>query len=504
MLEIITQGFNRAKDRLQARVEISESHIEEALRDTRLSLLEADVHLTVVKNFISQVQAKAIGEIIETRDSYKGTKYSASPSDHFISICHAELINLMGPVDISIQEGTRPVSAIMLLGLQGSGKTTTAGKLAKHLHLQGKKPLLVAADIHRPAAIEQLHAIGRSVNIPVFSHNSSTAADICLQSFEYARTSGCNFVIFDTAGRLAIDNSLMEELEAIVAATHPENILLVCDAMIGQDAVRTAEEFNKRLHISGFILTKLDGDARGGAALSIKASTGKPIKFLGTGETLDRLEEFRPEGLASRILGFGDIVGLMKDFEEVVDQKKAEKDALRMLKGQFTLVDFLQQVQAIKKMGPLQDLVEKIPFFSQINRGAALNEKEFTKIESIICSMTPTERRQPDIIIESRKQRIARGSGQTVKDVNELLKKFSFMKKTMKNIGRSGLMSKFAHSPSGLSAFSNSMAPESGMLAGSSLSEGLRFSRTITAEAKKKLKAKRKQARNDRKRGRRK
>lgn len=503
MLEIITQGFNKAKDRLSGRIEITESTIEDALKDIRLSLLEADVHFNVVKNFIAQVKSKALGEVVETKVSYKGKKLKASPADHFISICHEELVALMGPVDVSIRYGDRPVTAIMLLGLQGCGKTTTAGKLAKYLTFQNKKPLLVAADIYRPAAVDQLHIVGRSIDIPVYSRTDASPPEICSQSMEYARTIGCNAVIFDTAGRLAIDDSLMHELEAIVANTHPENILLVCDAMIGQDAVKTAEEFSKRLDISGFILTKLDGDARGGAALSIKESTGKPIKFLGTGETLDRIEEFRPEGLASRILGFGDIVGLMKDFEDVVDQKKAEQDALRILRGQFTLLDFLQQIQAIRKMGPLQDLVEKIPFFSQMASGASIDEREFTRVESIINSMTPGERQQPDIISEGRKQRIARGSARTVRDVNELLKKFSVMRTMMKNMGRSGLMGKFARGVQGLSSLGREIESGGSPFALPS-TEALRAPQNMSAEKKKKVKAKRKQAKKDRRKGRKK
>jgi signal recognition particle subunit SRP54 len=501
MLEIITQGFNKAKDRLSGRIEISESNIEDALKDIRLSLLEADVHFNVVKNFIAQVKSKALGEVVETRVSYRGKRLKASPADHFIRICHDELVALMGPVDASVRFGARPVTAIMLLGLQGCGKTTTAGKLAKYLTFQNKKPLLVAADIYRPAAVDQLHIVGRSINIPVYSHINASPPEICSQSMEYAHTIGCNAVIFDTAGRLAIDDSLMHELEAIVANTHPENILLVCDAMVGQDAVKTAEEFNKRLDISGFILTKLDGDARGGAALSIKETTGKPIKFIGTGEALDRIEEFRPEGLASRILGFGDIVGLMKDFEDVVDQKTAEHDALRILKGQFTLLDFLQQIQAIKKMGPLQDLVDKIPFFSQMASGASIDEREFIRVESIINSMTPEERRQPDIISESRKQRIAHGSARTVKDVNELLKKFSTMRTMMKDMGRSGIIGKFSRGLQGLSTFGDEIELGNSPLARPS-AKTLRVPQNMSVEKKKKIKAKRKQAKKDRRKGR--
>jgi signal recognition particle subunit SRP54 len=502
MLEVITSGFNKARDRLQGKIELTEANIEDALRDIRLSLLEADVNLNVVKNFIAHVQDKALGEVVATRVAHKGKKLKASPGEHFIGICHAELIALMGPVDVSIKFGSRPVSSIMLLGLQGCGKTTTAGKLAGYLRSKNKKPLLVAADIYRPAAVEQLQVIGKSLNIPVYSEKDALPPLICKRALEHARTIDCDVAIFDTAGRLAIDESLMQELEKIAAATQPENTLLVCDAMIGQDAVKTAEEFNRRLQISGFILTKLDGDARGGAALSIKEITGKPIKFLGTGETLDRLEEFRPEGLASRILGFGDVVGLMQDFEEVVDEKKAEEDAQRMLKGQFTLVDFLEQIQTIKKMGPLQDLVAKIPFFSQMAGNAVVDDREMLKVESIIRSMTRKEQTNPDILNESRKSRIARGSGRSVKDINEILKRFRTMRDMMKNMGRSGLLNKFASCLSNLPGLGN--MPGMGNLMGNMPPiNPMTLPRGMSGNQKKKLKKKRKDERKARKKSRR-
>ena len=448
MLETITSGFNKARERFQGRVELTEANIEDALKDIRLSLLEADVNLNVVKGFISRVKDKAVGEVVDTRVSHKGKKLKVSPGEHFINICYEELVALMGPVDTGIKFGSRPVSAIMLLGLQGCGKTTTAGKIASFLRSQNKKPLLVAADIYRPAAIEQLQVIGKSLDIPVYTAKDALPPVICKRALDHAKEIGCDVAIFDTAGRLAIDDTLMTELEHIATATQPENILLVCDAMVGQDAVKTAEEFNRRLAISGFIMTKLDGDARGGAALSIKEVTGRPIKFLGTGEAMDRLEEFRPEGLASRILGYGDVVGLMKDFGDVVDEKKAEDDAKRMLKGQFTLDDFLEQIQAIKKMGPLQDLVAKIPFFSQLAGNASVDDREVLKVEAVIHSMTKAERVNPDILNDSRKKRIARGCGRNVKDINEILKRFKTMRDVMKNMGRSGMLSRMA---SGLS-----------------------------------------------------
>jgi len=500
MLEIISNGFNKARDRFKGRLELTESNIEDALKDIRFSLLEADVNLTVARDFISRVKEKALGDIVETRVSHKGKKLKVSPGDHFINICNEELISLMGPVDTDITISSRPVSAIMLVGLQGCGKTTTAGKLASYLVKQKKKPMLVAADIYRPAAVEQLHVIGKSLDIPVFSEKEATPPVICKRALRHAHTAGCNVVIFDTAGRLAVDDDLMNELETIENNTHPENTFLVCDAMIGQDAVKTAEEFSRRLDISGFILTKLDGDARGGAALSIKEITGKPIKFLGTGESFDRLEEFRPEGLASRILGFGDVVGLMQDFEEIVDEQKAEEDAARMLKGQFTLLDFLEQIQTIKKMGPLQDVFEKLPFFSQMTGNASVDEKELVKVEAVINSMTPEERMRPDIIQESRKKRIARGSGRAPKDISDLLKRFKKMRDMMKNMGRSGLLSKITGGISQIPGMSGG-AGMNGLLGNSMPDMGGGPVKHFSTDKKKKQKVKRKLARKARKKG---
>jgi signal recognition particle subunit SRP54 len=500
MLEILSKGFNQARDRLQGRIELTEANLEDALRDIRVSLLEADVNYTVVKDFIAHVKEKALGEVVETKVSYKGQKLKASPEDHFINICYEELVSLMGPVDTSIKRGSQPVSSIMLVGLQGSGKTTTAGKLARFLETQEKKPLLVAADPYRPAAVEQLRVIGSSLNLPVFFKDDTPPPELCRQAIAYARENGCDTAIFDTAGRLAIDDSLMMELEDIVKSTRPENIFLVCDAMIGQDSVKTAQEFNRRLDLSGFILTKLDGDARGGAALSIKELTGKPIKFLGMGESLDKLEEFRPEGLASRILGFGDVVGLMQDFERVVDEKKAEEDAMRMLKGAFTLDDFLEQLQSIKKMGSLSDLVEKIPGFSQITKGASVDDRELVKVESIINSMTIKERQQPTVLNESRVTRISKGSGRTRREVHDLMKRFNMMRDVMKKIGGGGFLSRIPglNKIPGLgAAFNPSELMGAGLPALNQGSGG--GTRSVSSSDRKKQKAKRKQAKKDRK-----
>lgn len=502
MLEVLSNGFNKARDRLKGKIALTADNIEDALKDIRLSLLEADVQYSVVKTFIARVQEKALGEVVDTRVKHGDRKLKVSPGDHFINICHQELINLMGPVETGLRFGSRPVSAVMLLGLQGCGKTTTAGKLARLLVKTNRKPLLVAADIYRPAAVQQLKVLGEKLSVPVFSAENMQPPEICSRALSHAQEIGCDIAIFDTAGRLAIDEPLMQELHDIANATKPENIFLVCDAMIGQDAVTTAEAFNEKLDVTGFIMTKLDGDARGGAAVSIKQVTGKPIKFLGMGEGLENLEEFRPEGLASRILGFGDVVGLMKDFEGVVDEKKAEEDALRMLKGQFTLIDFLEQIQTIKKMGSLQDLVEKIPFFKQMTGGAAVDDNEIGKVEAVINSMTPKERMKPDVLNDSRKRRVAAGCGRTVKDVNDLLKRFKQMRDMMKNMSKSGMLGKLASGFGKIPGMGDMMG--GGMPDPGTLSLGaMKAPKPVSAADRKKQKNKRKQAKQSRKKSRR-
>jgi signal recognition particle subunit SRP54 len=343
----------------------------------------------------------------------------------------------MGPVDTSLKFKPKGgVTTMMLVGLQGSGKTTTVGKLASYLQKKGKKPLLVAADIYRPAAVDQLQILGERLGVPVFFQPDTLPPDLALKGVEAARTQKCDVVLVDTAGRLAIDEQLMNELNLIKAAVQPDDILLVCDAMIGQDAVRTAAEFDRRLALDGFILTKLDGDARGGAALSIKEVTGKPIKFLGMGESLDKLEEFRPDGLASRILGFGDIVGLMQDFEQVVDEKKAEEDAKKLLSGNFSMKDFVEQIRTVRKMGPLKDLLEKFPIFGEMTEQLNPDEKELGKIEAMYDSMTEAERLRPSLINDSRMGRIARGSGRKKQEVQELLGKHQMMQQVMGAVGQ--------------------------------------------------------------------
>jgi signal recognition particle subunit SRP54 len=435
VLEILTRGFRDVKQYLQGMRTLTEENLGEALKMIRVSLLEADVEFQVTRSFLERVKEQAIGEIVQVRVKHKDRKLSVSPGDHFIRLCHDELVRLMGPEDSGLNLKSRP-SSVMMVGLQGSGKTTTAAKLARYLAKNGRKPLLVAADIYRPAAVDQLKKLGSDLGIPVYFRENMSPPELCRGALDEIQSYGCDVAIFDTAGRLTIDEALMDELQAIQEVAAPQNVLLVCDAMIGQESVNIARAFNEKIRLTGFILTKLDGDARGGAAISIKEATGVPIKFVGMGEAMDRLEEFRPDGLASRILGFGDIVGLVKDFEEVVDEKKAEEDAKRMLSGNFTLTDFLNQIKTIKKLGPLQDVLEKLPFFPKgIPDDAKVDDYELVRMESIINSMTPAERRNPQIVDASRVRRIARGSGREEREVLELLRKFNDMRGFLSAMG---------------------------------------------------------------------
>lgn len=437
MLETLTQGFRNARGRLKGFKELNEKTIDEAIRDIRISLLEADVEYHVVQAFLKRVREKALGEVVLTKVEHKGQKIKVSPAEHFIKICNDELVDLMGEGDSSLKEIPGKLTTVMMAGLQGSGKTTTAAKLALNLKNQGRKPLLVAGDVYRPAAVDQLKVLGERIGVPVFAIPGMIPPDLCEKAMAHARDNKRDVVIFDTAGRLAIDEVLMVELEEIVKRTKTQNIFLVIDSMIGQDAVKTAGEFNRRLELDGIVLTKLDGDARGGAALSVRAVTGKPIKFVGMGEAMDRLEEFRPDGLASRILGFGDVVGLMKDFEKVVDEKQAEEDAKRMLQGKFTLLDFFEQIKTIQKMGSLKDLMEKMPIFPDgMPDGLTVDDKQLTRIQAIINSMTPKERIQPELLDPSRIKRVARGSGTKEGDVADLVTRFQAMRNLMEKVGQ--------------------------------------------------------------------
>jgi len=448
MFETLTKGFRNARNRLAGVTELTEENIDQALRDVRLSLLEADVEFGVTKAFLGRVKDKAIGQVVETAAKSKKRKVKVGPAEQFVKICQDELESMMAFDGESVEFAKRPKpTGIMMVGLQGSGKTTTSAKLARLLETShARKPLLVAADVARPGAIEQLQVLGEQIDVPVFSIPGGQPVEICKRGLAHAKKLKCDTIIYDTAGRLAIDEPLMQELDAIRSSVEPQNVFLVVDAMIGQDSVKTAKSFHDLLGLSGVILTKLDGDARGGAAISIKNVTGTAVKFVGTGETLDRLEEFRADGMASRILGMGDVVGLMKDFEDVVDEEKAEKDAKRMLRGQFTLDDFLEQLQTLQSMGPLQDLLDKVPFFADsVPDGFQVDEREIGQIKAIVSSMTRQERAKSELFQKqpTRLVRVAKGSGTTEKQVAEILQRFVFMKQMMGSIGsQAGMLSK--------------------------------------------------------------
>jgi len=426
MFESISNSLNAVFKRLRSKGVLTEDNIREGLREVRMALLEADVSYKVVRDFIKAVTERAVGQDVIR---------SVSPGQQIVKIVNDELVRLMGPTDCSISYNPNGVTVLMLCGLQGSGKTTTAAKLAALVRRQGRSPMLVAADTQRPAAIEQLKVLGQQLDIPVFSEPNFTPPAICKMSVRDAEKNGRDVVILDTAGRLHIDEQLMKELHDVVAKAKPDMKLLVADAMTGQDAVNSAKEFNDQLDIDGVILTKLDGDARGGAALSIKAVTGKPIKFVGVGEKLDRLEEFHADRMASRILGMGDVVSFVEKAQQTVDKEQAQSMQKRLLKGKFTLEDFYNQLQQIKKMGPLQDLLAMVGF-GGISGMDEVTEKEMPRLEAAILSMTPQERQHPEMIDGSRRARIARGSGNEIQDINALLKQFKQMRKMMKGLGK--------------------------------------------------------------------
>jgi signal recognition particle subunit SRP54 len=441
MLETVAKGFKTAKQKLLGDG-ISEAALEDAIRDIRMALLEADVDLNVAKSFLERVKERAKVEVVDqvaTLVLKDGKKQEITPYHRFVAICQEELENLMGGAGTStIDFDPMGVTAVMMVGLQGSGKTTTAAKIARWMTERlDKKVMLVAADVQRPAAIDQLERLGEQIDVPVFAQRGGDPLQLCGDALAKAGKTKREVVIFDTAGRLAIDEALMAELERIKARTKPQEILLVVDAMIGQDAVRTAKAFDDRLGITGFVMTKLDGDARGGAALSIKEITGKPIKFLGMGETMEDLEAFRADGLASRILGMGDVVGLVKEFERHVDADKAEEDAERMFRGQFDMTDFVEQIGILKKMGSLEQLFERMPMFQDgFPEGFRPDEREFGKIIAVHDSMTTLERRRPALAREStRLHRISKGCGRAEKQVLEVLAKFDTMRRMMIALG---------------------------------------------------------------------
>ncbi|MBE0415739.1 MAG: signal recognition particle protein [Dehalococcoidia bacterium] len=433
MFEILSEKFGSVFKRLGGKGSLTEKDIEEALREVRLALLEADVHFKVVKDFIAKVRERVLNtQVLE----------SLTPAQQVIKIVNEELIATLGGGPSHLVPASHPPTIAMLVGLQGSGKTTTAAKLALHLKSSGQRPLLVAADHRRPAAIEQLVILGRQLDIPVYREDpSSKPASVCAHALKRAKELATSWVIADTGGRLHIDEAMMKEAAEIKRELKPSEVLLVVDAMTGQDAVRTAEEFHAKLGLTGLILTKMDGDARGGAALSIKSVAGIPIKFIGTGEKTDALETFYPDRLASRILGMGDMLTLIERAEKAIDEEQARKLERKVRHGTLDLEDFLEQLEQMQKMGPLSQLVEMIPGLSAIARRAPaqVDENRLKKVKAIILSMTPQERRNPNTIDGSCRRRIARGSGTTPHDVNQLLNQFRQTQKLMKQMARGKL-----------------------------------------------------------------
>ena len=426
--ESLAEKLQNALGQLKGKGKLSEKDVDIAMREVRLALLEADVNFKVVKNFTNKVKERAIGsEVME----------SLTPGQQVIKIVNEELTFLMGEKEEKLKFSPTPPTVILMCGLQGAGKTTTTGKLAYNLKKQNKRPLLVACDVYRPAAIKQLEVVGERAGVPVFSMgDKNNPVDIAKAALEHGKRNNNDVIIIDTAGRLHIDETLMEELTNIHGEVNPEEVLLVVDAMTGQDAVNVAKTFNEALEISGVVLTKLDGDARGGAALSIRSVTGKPIKFVGMGEKLEQLEPFHPDRMASRILGMGDVLTLIEKAQTSFDEQKAIELEKKLRSQQFTLDDFLDQLEEMKNLGPLDEIMGMIPGMnSKALKGLNVDEKEIVRIQAIIQSMTPAERENPSIIDSKRRKRIANGSGTRVQDVNKLLKQFKETQKMMKKFG---------------------------------------------------------------------
>ena len=435
MFENLGDRLQSALNKIKGYGKITEDNISDVTREIRLALLEADVNYKVVKEFINNVKEKALGEEV---------KKSLKPGEVFVKIVKDELVDLLGKEDEPLIV-VKPMTILMMAGLQGSGKTTTTGKLALLLRKKyGLKPLMVACDVYRPAAINQLEQLGKELNIPVYSEGQGNPVEIAKNGVEYAKENGYNYVLIDTAGRLHIDDDLMEELQKINEEVKPNEILLVIDSMMGQDAVNVIEGFNDRLPITGAVLTKLDGDTKGGAALSIRHLTNIPIKFIGVSEKMDGLEAFHPERMANRILDMGDLMGMIEKAEGVFDEEETLKAAKKLQKGKFDLEDFLTQLGQVKKLGPLENLIKLIPGAKKMGlNNVSIDPKQMAHIEAIILSMTPAERRNPDILKASRKRRIAAGSGRSVEEVNRLLKQFEQMKVMIKQMRNGNLKMPF-------------------------------------------------------------
>ncbi len=427
MFEQISEKFESIFHRLSGQARISDENVSDAVREVRRALLEGNVNYKVARQFTEEVQKKAIG---------KNVVKSLNPGQVFIKIVYDELAQLLGGTTSDLDLTDVIPNVIMIAGLQGSGKTTFAAKLALHLKSKGRYPLLVACDVHRPAAFDQLETLGQQISVPVYLDRNASAVDIARDSIDYARKNARDIAIIDTAGRLHVDEEMMQEAESVRSAVTPHQILFVVDSMTGQDAVNTAFEFNRRLDFNGVVLTKLDGDSRGGAALSIKSVVQKPIKFVSLGEKLDQLEVFHPDRMASRILGMGDVVTLVEKVQEQVDDKKAARLEQRLRKSEFDLEDFRDQLRHIKKMGPLKDVLSMIPGISSSIRNVDIDEKALVRIEAIINSMTIEERGKPHVIDGRRRKRIAAGSGTTVQDINKLLKQFAEMQKMFKTLSK--------------------------------------------------------------------
>ncbi len=425
--ESLSEKLSAAFKKLRGKGRLTEADVKEAMREVRLALLEADVSYKVVKDFVKRVSERAVGtEVLE----------SLSPAQMVIKIVNDEFVSLMGSENAKLNISSKSPSVVMLVGLQGAGKTTNGAKLAAYMRRQGKRPLLVACDVYRPAAIKQLETVGKQLDTPVFQLGQGDQVEIAKAGIAHAKKHGNDLVFLDTAGRLHIDEQLMDELKRIREATEPAEIMLVVDAMTGQDAVNAASAFDEALGIDGIMLTKLDGDARGGAALSVKAVTGKPIKFVGVGEKLDQIEVFHPDRMAGRILGMGDVLTLIEKAEASFDEKKAKEMEERLRANKFTLSDFYDQLVQLKSMGSMQDILSMVPGVdAKALSGANIDEKSMARTEAIIQSMTPYERENPGVIGSSRRKRIAAGSGTTVIDVNKLLRQFDAMQKMMKQVG---------------------------------------------------------------------
>lgn len=425
MFESLSDKLESALRAIRGQNKLTEQNVDEALTEVRRALLDADVNFNVVKKFIEDVKEKSLGMEV---------KGNVLPGQLMIKLIHDELVSLMGSSKSDLIRAQQAPTVIMVAGLQGSGKTTFCGKLANSLKKQGRLPLLVACDIYRPAAVDQLKTLGQSISLPVFSKENAKPSEIAEEAMTYARKFGRDTVIVDTAGRLTIDEEMMKEVEDLRDQLKPHEILFVCDAMTGQDAVNTAQAFHDRLELTGVVLTKLDGDTRGGAALSIRAVIGKPIKFVGVGEKIDALEPFYPERIASRILGMGDIVTLVEKAQAQIDEKEAERLEEKLKKNEFTFEDFLDQMKLIKKMGSLRDLLGMIPGVDKALRGVEIDDRAFGRVEAIILSMTKEERSNPRLLNGSRRKRIASGSGTSIQDVNRLIKQFEDMQKMMRNM----------------------------------------------------------------------